>query len=927
MAAGMMPLRELDMYTLHAPVFAGNPQQSPFYVKIQLSQSTDLMLIDVDADLNKMYPFLPKKNLFDSRYYVLPSRRHIGLSWDESENNISVFQQIAHQLDNPVISVWLNRNFTYSNGTGELTIGEEDTKNCKDEWQHVSEKLTERKMYIPYSSNYYSVHVSRVGYINGNDSVIENVGELLKIIGEYDSSGRVPYSVMNAFTNTTNAVYNSSIGYYVCDCDATNFQNVTLFMGGEASQTSKTIDVIVRPEDYVLYYHSKVGNGVSKQPAQNGNLSSVYTEHTLDIHQLAQTFNYTGINELKTKESRGLNETKAKELLELNGPNKLPSPKEISDLRLFISQFCNLLWILMAATSTISLAGHFTDSSDRTGFWVAMILYAMIVVMCSVSFWQEREARKVYCNQLKLETSSITGESEPIEFQSEAVEKTVTIFESRNVAFNGSYCVDGEGIGVVIRTGVNTVIGQIASMTTNQPVKKSHLEHQIKLFVKFLTFLAVSIGTTVFVIGGLVHHWEHITLLLVTAFSVCAVGMIPEGMPATVTSILTLVARRLAKKNVYLKRLDIVEALGSANIIASDKTGTLTKNQMTVTDIWYSDEYVTEVDSQITAKSNPREVLCEQYQLESNIRNTKINMPCNEEDVKRNLNNLFQIICTASGISMEQVKSRGKSKRRFAQIQTRKAVGSPSEVALIQYAEMFLDVHEFRQKFNIVFEIPFNSRRKFHLMIVKVSDEDDEEEQGDKCLLLMKGAAEILIEKCSSIMTAKGEAPMTPEKMQEFKKAYDTYAGNGRRVIGFAQKSISQVASINFNVDEGNVPMTDLVFIGICAIMDPPRDETEMAIRQCKEAGLKVFMVTGDHHATATAIAKQIGLINENKKGSKKDWDVVKGEEIAGLKDYDWDYLLAKKYLVFARTTPEQKLKIVEECQKRKQIIAMTGDG
>uniref|UniRef100_A0A914DVB2 P-type ATPase A domain-containing protein n=1 Tax=Acrobeloides nanus TaxID=290746 RepID=A0A914DVB2_9BILA len=192
------------------------------------------------------------------------------------------------------------------------------------------------------------------------------------------------------------------------------------------------------------------------------------------------------------------------------------------------------------------------------------------------------DARVLQCTQLKLETSSITGEAEPIDYTSDPVPETINIFESKNVAFNGSLCVDGEGIGVVIRTGVETVIGQIATLTTGQPNKKSRLEMQIKMFVKFLIFMALTIGTIVFVIGGFVHKWENVPMLLATSYAVCAVGMVPE-----------VIARRLASKHVYLKRLDIVEALGSANIIATDKTGTLTKNVMTVTDLWYHDEVIT----------------------------------------------------------------------------------------------------------------------------------------------------------------------------------------------------------------------------------------------------------------------------------------------------------------------------------------------
>ena len=176
------------------------------------------------------------------------------------------------------------------------------------------------------------------------------------------------------------------------------------------------------------------------------------------------------------------------------------------------------------------------------------------------------DARIIWCNQLKLEASSITGESEPIDYTVKEAGEEVTIFEARNVAFNGSLAVDGEAFGLVIRCGSATVIGQIAEMTTGQSGKKSRLEMQVRRYVKFLVFIACTIAITVFIIGGFVHKWRNPLALLAQGFIVSAIGMVPSGLPATVTSILTLIGKRLAAKNVLMKRLDIVEALGQVNI-------------------------------------------------------------------------------------------------------------------------------------------------------------------------------------------------------------------------------------------------------------------------------------------------------------------------------------------------------------------------
>ncbi|KAI6183429.1 Cation-ATPase-N domain-containing protein [Aphelenchoides bicaudatus] len=760
-------------------------------------------------------------------------------------------------------------------------------------------------------------------------------------------------------------------------------------------------------------------NGLKKSASKANDLSANYQEHFWDIKKLVAQHPESRIDIEKPDRSQGLTHQEAAERLRTNGPNKLPAPKEISDLRLFLSQFLNLLWGLLFAAATLSLIGFFLGGQvDFATLWVAIILYVMIVVMCFISFWQEREARKVvrgfenllpqqcsvirdgnesnvpaenlvvgdvikiksgirvpadariiHCSELKLETSSITGESEPIEYRTDAVSPDVIIFESRNVAFNSSMCVEGEGIGLVIKTATDTIIGQIASMTTQQSAKSSRLEYQIKIFVKFLTVLAFVVGLIAFIAGGFIAKWDGklIVPLLVTSFTVVSVAMIPEGMPATVTSILTLVARRLASKNVYLKRLDIVEALGSASIIASDKTGTLTKNEMIVSDLWYTNEYISDIpEGKFTGNQRTMTVktiskvehplsdllvamtICNKASFEDpnlppsergatasiSISNNaqsnssyqqsigkkkkqsvKINMPTIDEEHQRS-SKFSAALSSLSGpggsnsntLTQNTIQRRRK---RIDLIQGMKAIGPPSEVAMIKYAEQLINVHDFRRRYNIIFEIPFNSKRKYHLVIAKIPI----------------GAPEIIISHCTRILGSDGEVELNEERKTEFSNAYQMYGENGRRVIGFAHLQFTDDVDKKFDADKNNFPFSNLVFIGICAIIDPPRDETAKAIQQCKEAGIKVFMVTGDHHVTAAAIARQIGLTVDKTADGKDDWEVIKGEEISKLSSEDWDRIVSRKALVFSRTTPEQKFKIVEECEKRGQIIAMTGDG
>jgi sodium/potassium-transporting ATPase subunit alpha len=708
---------------------------------------------------------------------------------------------------------------------------------------------------------------------------------------------------------------------------------------------------------------AKVGAATTKN---DRNMTNTFTEHTWDIEKISSYFNQSNIDVQVPSRSTGLTTTNATNLLNKNGPNMLPKPKEITNIQLFISQFMNLLWALLLTADVLSFISYLADTSQLINLWCAVIIFIMIVFMCCVSFYQEREARLVVksfenllpdqcmairdgkeifveakdlvvgdlikvsggtkvaadarliiCSGLKVETSSITGESEPIDYQVEEVPPNINIFEAHNIILNGSLVIEGEGVGVVIRTGTATVIGQIATMTTGQKDNKSLLELQMIRFVKFLVVLATAIALIAFIIGGFVHKWKNVIQLLCNGFLVCAIGMVPCGFPATVTSIITVVARRLASKQVYLKKLDICEAIGSCNIIASDKTGTLTKNVMTVTDVWYCNH-------KVPGLPNDEDLTDPMYRM------LEIMGICNFAKFtdQKKKGPLMVEVGPSTGEKMKTaMKSMicGKDKDGFdaesqivdihtLDLSEKSALGTPSEVAMLRYSDKLVDLAQLQRENDVVFEIPFNSRRKWHLLIIK----DDELPNGEcQYKLLIKGASEIVIKMCNEIYTKDGVTPITDTEMAYFDEAYSYYGSNGRRIIGFAETRFMAPSNIKFDLEKGNFPLTDLTFVGFCAIMDPPKDETADAIKQCREAGIKVFMVTGDHQITATAIGKEIGLI-EDCPGAEKDWETICGEEVSRLSSADWDRLIQMKALIFARTTPEQKLLIVEECQKKK---------
>uniref|UniRef100_A0A914WVQ3 Cation-transporting P-type ATPase N-terminal domain-containing protein n=1 Tax=Plectus sambesii TaxID=2011161 RepID=A0A914WVQ3_9BILA len=759
------------------------------------------------------------------------------------------------------------------------------------------------------------------------------------------------------------------------------------------------------------------------EAAVNRNLSASFIEHTLERPQLAALYKDSGIDVVYPNKSGGLSETMAQQRLKSDGPNRLTPPKEPSDAMMLLQQFLNMFWLMLMGAGTASLIIYFIDMTVTANLFVALVLYVVIIFMCFVSFFEERSARKVVrgfskllptscevirggkrktipaeelvvgdlvfirignkvaadvriltCNGVRLEMSSITGECEPIEFTDKPAGKHVSIFESNNVALNGSACVDGEGLGVVIRTGDSTVLGQIAKLTTAQDDQKTLLDMEIEKFVKFLTVMGLSIAVVVFIAGIIIAKFKNIFVIFINGFVCVAVANYPCGLPATLTSQMTIVARRMARKNVLCKKLPIIETFGAATIIASDKTGTLTKNDMTVTEIWYNKRI--EV---VTEKDNEDDEVAQRTSMSvDDVRKKYLDM--NEPSLMKMLT--VMTVCNKAVKVEEEKKAVPMFALPFGAVQRQMAFassiltqvvsidfnplqkastkqkynGSPSEVALLRYASSLINMDQLRDDHEIVFEILFNSKRKWNLMITKKDDEksrlkrklsnDDSEVELE---LMMKGAAEIIIEMCSTIATKDGERPLDESEKQAFLDAYMHFGNEGRRVIGFATKTFKAPADIQFSMEEGNYPKSELCFLGMTAIMDPPRDTTAAAIAECKSAGIKVFMVTGDHPSTAAAIAREIGLIGDSKpaggirkRHSKKaldqmkiemetkgasDFSVIRGEQLPSMSSTEWDDLLKKRAIVFARTTPEQKLLIVEQCQARGEIVVVTGDG
>uniref|UniRef100_A0A183C2C6 Cation_ATPase_N domain-containing protein n=1 Tax=Globodera pallida TaxID=36090 RepID=A0A183C2C6_GLOPA len=613
------------------------------------------------------------------------------------------------------------------------------------------------------------------------------------------------------------------------------------------------------------------------------------------------------------------------------------------------------------------------------------------------------DIRILQSNGVKIEASAITGEPQPVDYTHEPAAAHISLFDARNVALRGCYCTEGEAVGLVIRTGKYTMLGNFTHLQSTVKLTETLLQKEIAKFVQFISIIALSMGVIFFLIGCIVTK----------------VANVPQGLPAMLISQMAIIARRLAKKN-----LDVIDELGAATVIAADKTGTLTQNLMILTDMWYNRRYfsggpceLNKTHIKMLKHSAQRKelekplpellsVMCmcnkahfertrrslrrvsTQRALERELREFKIasrqtktftvvNQSGHESVCVPSNNNLSQMEASMTGDGQIDDPERWPTPRK----RTNDLIGSPSEVALLRYVEVVASVEGIRNRYKICVEIPFNSVRRWQLVVVRCLanisgqsqpkdtiktglkfgefltpsssfersfDEKAAKKEADTAgesefVVMIKGAPEVILSRCSEVAMADGLQLITEEFRNECQIAWDHFGSEGRRVFAFAKKSFRASQDTKFTAQSDNYPQEGLIFLGMAAIMDPPRNETAAAIQQCKDAGIKVFMITGDHPTAASAVASQIGLFGQQNDtvksrgnhqvklsldlSTKVDWAIVLGESLAQMSPGEWDRLLAHRYIVFARTTPEQKLLIVEECQRRGETVAVTGGG
>ena len=515
------------------------------------------------------------------------------------------------------------------------------------------------------------------------------------------------------------------------------------------------------------------------------------------------------------------------------------------------------------------------------------------------------DMRVLEAKAFKVDNSSLTGESEP---QARTPEYThENPLETKNLAFFSTNAVEGTARGMVVNIGDSTVMGRIAGLASGLEAGDTPIAKEIAHFIHLITAVAVFLGVSFFIIAFILgYHWLDAVIFLIGII----VANVPEGLLATVTVCLTLTAKRMASKNCLVKNLEAVETLGSTSTICSDKTGTLTQNRMTVAHMWF-DNQIHDADT-----SEDQSGISNYKQLPGWRPLERCAALCNRAEFKPG----------QSGVPVLK----------------REVNGDASEAALLKCVELSIgDTMSFRSKNKKVTEVPFNSTNKY-----QVSIHENESKTGHN--LVMKGAPERILDRCSTIVINGKEVEMTNEWKENFNNAYMELGGLGERVLGFCDLVLPPSEfpmGFPFNNEEINFPIDNLRFLGLMSMIDPPRAAVPDAVSKCRSAGIKVIMVTGDHPITAKAIAKSVGIISEGNrtvedlaeelgvpldKVNPRDAKaaVVHGSELKDIADAQLDEILMyHTEIVFARTSPQQKLIIVEGCQRMGSIVAVTGDG
>ncbi|MCD6109626.1 cation-transporting P-type ATPase [bacterium] len=516
------------------------------------------------------------------------------------------------------------------------------------------------------------------------------------------------------------------------------------------------------------------------------------------------------------------------------------------------------------------------------------------------------DARLIETNELDTQEAALTGESTP-------VSKHLSD-EKSNMVYMGTDVAHGSGKAIVVHTGMDTEFGHIANLTTTTKKDKSPLQKElfrIGLFVGKITFV---ISAILVAAGYFIQGQKFVDTLLFSAS--VAVAAVPEGLPATVTIALALGVQRLARKKAIVRQLSSVETLGSTTHICTDKTGTLTKNEMTVKEV-YVDQYKAKISgagykpwgSLLIKAKDKRSFLIGDFdsrEEDFDLRTRNLNQ------LKKDTTPLYDALERISVISALCNNAKLESEKVNHE-NVYKILGDPTEGALLTMVrKMGFTLEYFGDAYEKIYELAFDSTRKRMSVIEKEKSTND-------YYMFTKGAPDEVLSVCSHILMNGRVIKLDDEMRERIKKENEDMAKRALRVIGFAFKQIDRRQKYHHETDEN-----DLVFVGLTGMIDPPRANVKKAIAMAKRAGIKIYIVTGDHGLTAEAIAKRIGLITKDDKHK-----ILTGEDIGKMSVQDIQKMFKddKHGIIFARTAPEDKLKIVSALKKSGHVVAVTGDG
>ena len=637
--------------------------------------------------------------------------------------------------------------------------------------------------------------------------------------------------------------------------------------------------------------------------------------HSMEVDQV--------LKELNTDPRQGLSVEEVRSRLEKYGYNELKKEEKISPFTIFFNQFKNILIIILLIAIGLSAAvGEVVDAA----------IIGVIVVFCAVlGFIQEyraeralealkkmlsptvtvlrggkeeevptkelvpgdlllleagdkipADARIIQNYSLRCDEAPLTGESVSIGKDVKALADEVRVSDRRNMVLTGTTVTYGRGKAVVTSTGMNTEFGKIAEEVTAVEAEKTPLEKRTEEIGKWLGITALSIcflvaGISVAreILGGGRVDLPFIVTMVMFAVAL-AVAAVPEALAAIVTGALAIGMHQMAKKNALVRKMPAVETLGCTTVICSDKTGTLTKGEMTVRKILTGGSFI--------------EVTGVGYTPEGEFKGSNINVQSNQS-----LRLLLQGGLLCSDAVMEEKEGKWFIK------------GDTTEGALVvAAAKAGIHQAEMRLENTRIEEIPFSSERKRMTTVHQMED--------GKRIAFMKGAPEVVLERCTSISDRNDTRPLTEEDKTKILKANEEMAQGALRVLGLAYKDVPDTLACTEECVE-----CDLIFVGLAGMMDPPREEAIEATKVCKQVHIKPIMITGDHKLTAVAVAKEIGIYQEGDM-------VLTGEELEKMSDEDFEKIV-NKVTVYARVSPMDKLKIVKAWKKRGEVVAMTGDG